>query len=104
MAEKKKAAAKDARVGKNDLVATVAEKTGLTKADSAKAVDAVIDGIVAHLAKGEEVRIVGFGSFAVTKRAASEGRDPRTGNTIKIPAANVPKFRAGKPLKDAVNA
>jgi len=103
MVDKKKVKKPAARVGKNDLVATVAEAAGLTKADSAKAVDAMLDGIVAHLAKGEEVRIVGFGSFAVTKRAASEGRDPRTGKSIKIPAANVPKFRAGKPLKDAVN-
>lgn len=102
--ENNKAAKKEAKVGKGELVAAVSEKTGLTKADSAKAVDAVIEGIISFLAKGEEVRIVGFGSFVVSQRAASEGRDPRTGETIKIPAANVPKFRAGKPLKDAVNA
>lgn len=102
--ENNKAAKKEAKVGKSELIASVSEKTGLTKADSAKAVDAVIEGIISFLAKGEEVRIVGFGSFVVSQRAASEGRDPRTGETINIPAANVPKFRAGKPLKDAVNA
>lgn len=89
---------------KNDLVAEVAEKADLTKPAAQKAVDAMFDTIASALKKGDEVRIVGFGVFAVTKRAASEGRDPRTGNTIKIPAANVPKFRAGKPLKELVNS
>ncbi|MGX1305457.1 DNA-binding protein HU-beta [Amorphus suaedae] len=89
---------------KNDLVAEVAAKADLNKQDAQKAVDAMFETISDALKKGDEVRIVGFGVFAVTKRAASEGRDPRTGNTIQIPAANVPKFRAGKPLKEIVNS
>lgn len=89
---------------KNDLVAEVAAKADLNKQDAQKAVDAMFETISEALKKGDEVRIVGFGVFAVTQRAASEGRDPRTGNTIQIPAANVPKFRAGKPLKEIVNS
>jgi len=91
------------RVGKGELVALVAEKAELTKSQAASAVDSMFDAITALMAEGKEVRIVGFGSFLVNARAASEGRDPRTGETIKIPAAKVPKFRAGKPLKDSVN-
>jgi DNA-binding protein HU-beta len=90
-------------MNKNDLIAAVAEVTGLTKADAAKAVDAVLDSITGSLKKGKEVRLVGFGTFKVSKRAASEGRNPRTGETIKIPASKRPKFTAGKALKDAVN-
>jgi DNA-binding protein HU-beta len=88
---------------KNDLVAHVAAQAGLSKADSTKAVDAIFDGITAALKKGDEVRLVGFGTFAVTARAASEGRNPRTGAKIKIKASKQPKFKAGKGLKDAVN-
>ncbi|WP_334176872.1 HU family DNA-binding protein [Pseudoxanthobacter sp.] len=91
------------RFSKNELTAAVAEKAGLTKADATKAVDAAFDAIVEALVNGDEVRIVGFGSFAVSQRAASTGRDPRTGAAIQIPAARIPKFKAGKPLKDAVN-
>jgi DNA-binding protein HU-beta len=90
-------------VNKNDLVAAVATKTSLSKIDAAKAVDAVFDSIAETLKTGQEVRLVGFGSFNVTKRAASEGRNPRTGETIAIPASLQPKFKAGKGLKDAVN-
>ena len=90
-------------MNKNDLIAAVAETTGLTKADAAKAVDAVLDSITASLKKQTEVRLVGFGTFTVAKRAASEGRNPRTGEKIKIPASKQPKFKAGKALKDAVN-
>jgi DNA-binding protein HU-beta len=90
-------------VNKNDLVAHVADNAGLTKADAAKAVDAIFDGITSTLKKGDEVRLVGFGTFLVSARAASEGRNPRTGATIKIPASKQPKFKAGKGLKDAVN-
>jgi len=90
-------------VNKNDLVAAVADSAGLSKADSAKAVDAVFDCITSSLKGGDEVRLVGFGTFSVAKRAASEGRNPRTGETIKIPASNQPKFKAGKGLKDSVN-
>jgi DNA-binding protein HU-beta len=90
-------------MNKNDLVAEVADATGLTKADAAKAVDAVLDSITNSLKKGDEVRLVGFGTFTVSTRAASEGRNPRTGEAIKIPASKRPKFSAGKALKDAVN-
>jgi DNA-binding protein HU-beta len=91
------------KVNKNDLVASVASSSGLSKSDAAKAVDAVFDSITASLKNGTEVRLVGFGTFNVTRRRASEGRNPRTGATIQIPASNQPKFRAGKSLKDAVN-
>ena len=90
-------------MNKNDLVANVASSSGLSKADAAKAVDAVFDSITSSLKKGTEVRLVGFGTFNVTKRRASEGRNPRTGEKISIPASNQPKFRPGKSLKDAVN-
>ena len=91
------------KVNKNDLVASVASSSGLSKSDAAKAVDAVFDSITESLKNGTEVRLVGFGTFNVTRRRASEGRNPRTGATIQIPASNQPKFRAGKSLKDAVN-
>jgi len=87
---------------KNDLVTAVATSTGLTKSDAAKAVDAVFESITASLKGGDEVRLVGFGTFAVTARAASEGRNPRTGDKITIPASKQPKFKAGKGLKDAI--
>ena len=90
-------------MNKNDLVAKVSESAGLSKADAAKAVDSLLDAITASLKKEDEVRLVGFGTFSVAKRAASEGRNPRTGEKIKIPASKRPKFSAGKALKDAVN-
>jgi DNA-binding protein HU-beta len=90
-------------VNKNDLVASVADSAGLSKADSAKAVDAVFDSIAGALKDGDEVRLVGFGTFSVATRAASEGRNPRTGEKIQIPASKQPKFKAGKGLKDSVN-
>lgn len=90
-------------MNKNDLIAAVAESAELSKADAAKSVDGVLDAITAQLKAGNEVRIVGFGSFAVSKRAASKGRNPQTGAEIDIPASNQPKFKAGKALKDAVN-
>ena len=90
-------------MNKNDLIAAVAEMTGLIKADAAKAVDAVLDSITVSLKKDSEVRLVGFGTFTVASRAASEGRNPRTGEKISIPASKRPKFSAGKALKDAVN-
>jgi len=90
-------------VNKNDLVNVVSDKAGLSKADAAKAVDAVIDAITASLRNGTEVRLVGFGTFLVSSRAASTGRNPRTGEAISIPAAKLPKFKAGKGLKDALN-
>ncbi len=90
-------------MNKNDLIAAVAEHTGLSKTDATKAVDSVFNSITAALKSGQEVRLVGFGTFVVTRRAASEGRNPRTGEKIQIPASKQPKFKAGKGLKDAVN-
>ena len=90
-------------MNKQDLVAHVADAAGLSKADATKAVDSVIDGITDSLKGGNEVRLVGFGTFAVARRAASKGRNPRTGAPIDIPASKQPKFKAGKALKDAVN-
>jgi DNA-binding protein HU-beta len=90
-------------VNKNDLVGVVSTKTGLSRSDATKAVDGVFDAITGSLKKGDEVRLVGFGTFIVARRAASEGRNPRTGEKIKIPASKQPKFRAGKGLKDAIN-
>lgn len=90
-------------MNKNDLVAAVAGGTGLSKTDSAKAVDSVFDSITGSLKRGTEVRLVGFGTFTVSNRAASQGRNPRTGEAIQIPASKQPKFKAGKGLKAAVN-
>ena len=90
-------------MNKQDLVAHVADAAGLSKADATKAVDSVIDGITRSLKRGNEVRLVGFGTFAVANRAASRGRNPRTGEPINIPASKQPKFKAGKALKDSVN-
>ncbi len=90
-------------MNKNDLVAAVSSRTGLSKSDSAKAVDGVFDSISESLTNQEEVRLVGFGTFSVAHRKASMGRNPRTGEAIQISASNQPKFKAGKGLKDAVN-
>lgn len=91
-------------MNKAELVAAVADHSGLTKVDAEKAVDSVFDAITAALKAGEDVRLVGFGSFSISARAAREGRNPRTGQTITIEASKQPKFTAGKGLKDAVNA
>jgi len=91
-------------MNKQELVSAVAEAAGLTKADTDKAVDAVFTAITDSLKKGEEVRLIGFGSFSVSQRAATTGRNPRTGEAIKIAASKNPKFSAGKGLKDAVNS
>jgi DNA-binding protein HU-beta len=90
-------------VNKNDLVSSVAADSGLSKADATKAVDAVFDNIEKSLKSGNEVRLVGFGTFSVADRKASTGRNPRTGESIQIPASKQPKFKAGKGLKEAVN-
>ena len=87
---------------KQDLIAKVAEATELTKKDSAAAVDAVFASIVEFLAAGEKVQLIGFGNFEVRERAARQGRNPQTGETISIAASKVPAFKAGKALKDAV--
>ena len=90
-------------MNKNELVATVANSTGLSKSQSAEAIEAVIDTITTQLRSGSDVRLVGFGTFSISRRQATTGRNPRTGETINIAASNVPKFKAGKGLKDAVN-
>ncbi len=89
-------------MNKAQLIDAVAEKSDLTKAQAARAVDAVIEAITETLQEGEQVSLIGFGTFLVRERAARTGRDPRTGATINIPAAKVPAFRPGKALKDAV--
>ncbi len=90
-------------MNKKELNAAVAERAGLTKADAEKATKALTDIIVEELKKGEKVQIVGFGTFEVTEREAREGRNPRTKEVMSIPATKVPKFKAGKALKDMVN-
>jgi DNA-binding protein HU-beta len=90
-------------MNKAELVAAVAEIAGLTKADTEKAVDATFEAISNTLKSGDEVRLIGFGSFSVSHRAATEGRNPRTGEKIQIAASKNPKFSAGKGLKDALN-
>tara|TARA_B110000444_G_scaffold219131_1_gene219089 strand:- start:20 stop:295 length:276 start_codon:yes stop_codon:yes gene_type:complete len=90
-------------MNKNDLIAAVAEKSGLSKADSGKAVDGVFDAISGTLKAKGEVRIVGFGTFSTAERKATTGRNPRTGEALQIAASTQPKFKAGKGLKDAVN-
>jgi DNA-binding protein HU-beta len=90
-------------MNKNDLIATVAERTGLSKTGAGEAVEATFDAITKALKAGDEVKIIGFGNFTVSMRAASTGRNPRTGETIQIAASKSPKFKAGKGLKDAVN-
>ena len=91
-------------MNKTELVASVAEKAGLTKKDSEKAVNAVLAAVTESLQKGEKVQLVGFGTFEVAERAAREGRNPKTGETMPIAASKTPKFKAGKALKDMVNA
>ena len=91
-------------MNKNDLIASVADKADLTKAKAAEAVDAVLDGITSSLSSGGEVRLIGFGNFVVAHRKASTARNPQTGAIVDVPAANVPRFKPGKALKDAVNS
>jgi DNA-binding protein HU-beta len=90
-------------VNKSEMIDQIAESADLSKAAAGRALDAMIAGVQAALKKGGMVTLVGFGTFYVGKRAARSGRNPRTGESIKIKAAKVPKFRAGKGLKDAVN-
>ncbi|WP_274379422.1 HU family DNA-binding protein [Pseudoxanthomonas daejeonensis] len=91
------------RMNKTDLVDAVSNDAELTKAEAARAVDAVINSVTKALKKGDAVTLVGFGTFQVRKRAARTGRNPKTGETIKIKASKNPAFKAGKALKDAVN-
>ena len=90
-------------MNKGELIEAVAGAAGLSRADTAKAVDAVLDTVTKTLAGGADVSLVGFGTFEVKARAARMGRNPRTGEAIHIKASNVPGFKAGKGLKDAVN-
>ncbi len=90
-------------MNKNDLIAEVSDSAEMSKADAARAVDSVFDAITSALSGGGEVRLVGFGTFSTVQRKASEGRNPRTGEKIQIPASIQPKFKAGKGLKESVN-
>ena len=91
-------------MNKAELIAAVAEKADLSKKDAEKAVKALTDVISEELVKGEKVQLVGFGTFEVSKRAAREGRNPQSGEVMKIAASKAPKFKAGKALKDMLNA
>ena len=91
-------------MNKTELVAAIAENAEISKKDAEKAVKAFVEVIAEELKRGEKVQLVGFGTFEVTSRAAREGRNPQTGNTMKIAACKAPKFKAGKALKDAVNS
>ena len=91
-------------MNKTELVDAIAKETGLSKKDSEKAVKAFTDAVSKELKKKGKVQLVGFGTFETAKRAARTGKNPQTGASIKIPAATVPKFKAGKALKEAVNS
>ena len=90
-------------MNKTELIAAIAEKAEISKKDSEKALKAFIDVVTEQLKKDDKVQLVGFGTFEVSKRAAREGRNPQTGQTMKIAACKAPKFKAGKALKDAIN-
>ncbi len=90
-------------MNKNEFIDRVADAADMSKSEAARAVDAVFDSITEALKSGDDVRLVGFGTFSAAKRAARDGRNPRTGETIKIPASIQPKFSAGKGLKEALN-
>jgi len=87
---------------KAELIDKIASGTGLSKVDSSRALDSTLNSIRAALKKGQKVTLVGFGTFSVSKRKSRKGRNPRTGDAITIPAAKIPKFTAGKSLKDAI--
>ena len=91
-------------MNKTELVAAVAEQADISKKDAEKALKAFVDVVTEEMKKGEKVQLVGFGTFEISERAAREGRNPQTGKTMKIEACKAPKFKAGKALKDAVNA
>ena len=91
-------------MNKVELVTAIAEKSELTKVDAEKALKAFIDVVTAELKNGGKVQLVGFGTFEVTERSARTGRNPKDGSTIQIPASKAPKFKAGKSLKEVVNA
>ena len=91
-------------MNKAELVAAVAERTELSKKDAEKALKAFVDVVAEELKKGEKIQLVGFGTFEVSERAAREGRNPANGQPMQIAASKAPKFKAGKALKDAINA
>ena len=91
-------------MNKAELVAAIAEKAELSKKDSEKALKAFVDVVTEELVKGEKVQLVGFGTFEISERPAREGRNPQTGETMNIAASKAPKFKAGKALKDVINA
>lgn len=91
-------------MNKTELIAAIAEQAEISKKDAEKALKAFVDVVTEQLKEGEKVQLVGFGIFEVSERAAREGRNPQTGKTMKIAACKAPKFKAGKALKDAVNA
>ena len=91
-------------MNKTELVAAMADQAGITKKDAEAALKAFTDTVAAELKKGEKIQLVGFGTFEVSTRAAREGRNPQTGDVMKIAASKAPKFKAGKALKDLVNA
>lgn len=91
-------------MSKQELVEKMAEKAGLTKADASRALDAFVASITEALKAGDKVSLVGFGTFGTSERAAREGRNPRTGETVKIEARTAVTFKAGSKLKDAINA
>jgi DNA-binding protein HU-beta len=90
-------------MNKTELIDAVSAKSGLTKADSDRAYKAMVEVVSEQLANGEQISLIGFGTFLVRERQARSGRNPRTGDTIEIAAAKIPAFKAGKALKDAVN-
>lgn len=90
-------------MNKSELIDAIAEQSGLTKADSTKALNAFIDSVSGAMKRGDDVVLVGFGTFSVKERAARTGRNPKTGEALQIAASKVPSFKAGKGLKDAVN-
>lgn len=90
-------------MNKQELIESVAAQADISKADATRAVDALVDNVTSALRKGDQVTLVGFGTFSVKQRAARTGRNPQTGETIQIKASKVPGFKAGKALKDAVN-
>ena len=91
-------------MNKTELIAAIAEQADISKKDAEKVLKAFVDVVTEEMKKGEKVQLVGFGTFEVSERAAREGRNPQTGKTMKIEACKAPKFKAGKALKDAVNA
>ena len=90
-------------MNKSELIELMATRADISKSAAGAALEAVLEGVTGTLKKGDSVTLVGFGTFSVSRRAARDGRNPRTGETIKIKASNLAKFKAGKALKDALN-